>query len=88
MLADLRSRRDMVATGALYGGFVTTAVWLITRELLKGDGGVTLPQPAFVRQSRNAIPFVTLAGAAAGFMVSRERWVRIPVTTSMFPEAR
>jgi hypothetical protein len=98
----LRSRRGMVATGALVGGIAATVAWVSAKQMVRpirrsveisGSSPikyrtVSEPVPSIVHALRNAIPFSIAGGALVGGIIGRERWTRIPVPESTFPQAR
>lgn len=92
----MRSRREMIFTGAALGGVVGVATWLIGRRVVGGDDTVTefdsnlnaTDRRSNTERVRLAIPFMILGGGLIGALIGPEHWERIPVPSSVFPEAR
>ena len=97
-----RSRRSMVLTGASLGAVIGLTAWFIAHQTVRPERQgilvdtptgvqareVSGPEPPIIHQIRNTIPLLIGAGGLIGAAIGPERWVRIPVPQSTFPQAR
>jgi hypothetical protein len=100
-LVGERSRSGMVWKGALGGAVVGVGTWWLLHQTdrpkrrfqclddpctqFRDLTGVT---PPFVNHMRNAIPLFIVAGGLAGASIGRERWIKVSIPVSVFPQAR
>ncbi len=92
----LRSRRDMVLTGAAMGGATGVIAWLVGRQLIGSaksatgfdSNGDPKNTRTVVESLRISIPLTFVAGGFLGAVIGREHWERVPVPSSEFPGAR
>ena len=103
LFQGVRSRGEMVTTGAVTGGVIGVGVWLLARQTVRpttssttdidNSGKVVVketssPVPTIVHALRNSIPLFVATGAGVGLLIGPEHWVRIAVPESVFPQAR
>jgi hypothetical protein len=92
----LRSRRDMIVTGAMIGGAAGVIAWLVGRQTIGSaktstgldDNGDLQSHRTLVETIRISIPLTFVAGGLLGALLGREHWERVPVPWSEFPGAR
>lgn len=101
MLAGIRPRGRRMAIGSATAGLLALTGWLLARQALERESydviivgpqpvttRVTGDRPALVGQLRVAIPIAVIAGGLIGSAIGREKWVRVSVPRSEYPEAR
>jgi hypothetical protein len=93
----VRPRGPMIRTGAELGAAAGIITWIVARQLYgsastnpgtDSNGAPITSSRTVTAIARLSIPVVTLAGGVIGALIGPEHWERVPVPSSMFPEAR